>query len=74
MFRKPVDIKKQAITAHINFFINPPKLFLLSRFSLRSNKKGKAKYFFAFPGYIRLRSDRGYFGANPPNYKEVLHA
>ena len=36
-----------------------------------TNEKGKALLNFAFPGYNRLRSVRGYSGANPPNYKDT---
>ena len=35
------------------------------------NKKRESKINFAFPGYNRLRSVRGYSGANPPNYKDT---
>ena len=36
-------------------------------------QKRESKSDFAFPGYIRLRPDRGYSGANPPNYKETTN-
>src|SRR3989339_411356 len=72
--KKPAATRNAMRTLSIFFILFSPSTPIFCHFcdfyAIYLAKKGKQSAFFAFPGYIRLRPDRGCSGANPPNYKE----
>src|SRR3989338_4197833 len=67
----PTETRKAAIILSLFVILFPLNFYIMPFSGLPYKQKRESKFDSALPGYNRLRSVRGYSGANPPNYKDT---